>query len=34
MTSRVKFDRQDAVREVVNAIKNDPVLTASVLDFI
>ncbi len=31
MTFRVRAERQDAVREVVNAIKDDPDLTASVL---
>lgn len=34
ITFRVKRERQKAVREVVNAIKNDPGLTGSVLDFI
>ncbi len=34
MTFRVRSERQDTVREVVNVIKNDPELTASVLEFI
>ena len=34
MTFRVRSERQDIVREVVNVIKNDPKLTASVLEFI
>ena len=34
MTFRVRSDRQAAVREVVNAIKNAPELTASLLEFI
>lgn len=34
ITFRVKRERQKAVREVVNAIKNDSGLTGSVLDFI
>ncbi len=34
MTFRVRADRQKAVREVVNTIKNDPELTASLLEFI
>ena len=34
MTFRVQHDRQDAVREVVNVIKNNPELSASVLEFI
>ncbi len=34
MTFRVQPERQETVREVVNAIKNDPDLTSSVLKFI
>ena len=34
ITFRVKPDRQQAVRDVVNAIKDDPGLTAAMLDFI
>ena len=34
MTFRVQSDQQETVREVVNVIKNDPDLTASVLEFI
>ncbi len=34
MTFRVQPDRQETVREVVNVIKNDPELSASVLEFI
>ena len=34
MSFRVQPDRRNAVREVVNAIKNDPGLTATLLDFI
>ncbi len=34
MTFRVRSDQQDAVREVVNSIKNNAELTASVLDHI
>ena len=34
MTFRVQSDRQDAVREIVNAIKDDPGLTTSMLEFI
>ena len=34
MTFRVRPDQRDAVREVVNSIKNDAELTASVLDHI
>ena len=34
MTFRVRSDQQDAVRKVVNSIKNDAELTASVLDHI
>ena len=34
MTFRVRYDRQEDVREVVNTIKNDPELTASLLEFI
>ena len=34
MTFRVPSDRQEAVREVVNAIKNDSELMASLLEFI
>ncbi len=34
MTFRVQSERQETVREVVNAIKNDPELTASLLEFI
>ena len=34
ITFRIGSDQQDAVREVVNSIKGDPELTASVLDHI
>ncbi len=34
MTFRVRSERQDAVREVVNTIKDDPKLMAAVLAFI
>jgi uncharacterized protein len=34
ITFRVKPDRQHAVREVVNAIKDDPGMTAAMLEFI
>lgn len=34
MTFRVKPDRQQAVRDIVNAIKNDPGMTAAMLEFI
>lgn len=34
MTFRVQPDRREAVRKVVNAIKDDPSLTASLLEFI
>ena len=34
ITFRVKPDRQGAVREIVNAIKDDPAATATMLEFI
>jgi predicted nucleotidyltransferase len=34
MTFRVQSDRQDAIRKVVNAIKDDPGLTESMLEFL
>ncbi|MBI5166079.1 MAG: nucleotidyltransferase domain-containing protein [Magnetospirillum sp.] len=34
ITFRVKPDRQQAVRELVNAIKDDPGMTAAMLEFI